>query len=83
MSKRIKNATPGGPLPRQDNRRWINLQVTVSERTLADDVCADVLENMRHLPSTQLTFGLCWQRFLEEMSRVAPNWEIFKDLPYQ
>ena len=52
MSKKVtkRDATPGGPLLRQDNRRWVNLPVTVAEKQLADDVCADVLDNMKHLP---------------------------------
>ena len=85
MSKKIlkRNPTPGGPLPREDNRSWINKPLSEPDKSLGESVVADVLDGMRHLPSDELTFAVCWQRFLEEMTAASPNWGVFTGKPRQ
>ena len=78
-----RNITPGGPLSREEVRYWMHTPLSKSDKTIAEGVIGDVLDAMRHLPSEDLTFAICWDRFLEEMAAVSPNWEVCIGKPRQ
>ena len=85
MSKKNlkRNITPDGPLSREEVRYWMHTPISDNDKALAEGVIGDVLDAMRHLPSEDLTFAVCWERFVEEMAAVSPPWEVCIGKPRQ
>ena len=47
---------------------------------MADDIGADVLNSLKHVPDGDRSFRIFWVRTLDEMSRLNPNWKGFGSL---
>ena len=48
----------------------------MNDKQRSDDVSQDVLDSFKQIPLRELNFTLFWDRVLEDMVAINPNWEI-------
>ena len=68
-------------LPRVDHRKWLGLQLTANDKHRSDDYSQDVLDSFKQIPLRELNYTHFYDRVLEDMAAINPNWETLIGKP--